>query len=362
MARALPSQGVETLIATTDADGPTRLPTQLGVPIDWHGAQVIFFRRQISEAFKYSRPLAAWLGQHVSDFQVAHIHAVFSHACLAAAAACRRGHVPYVVRPLGTLDPWSLQQKRLRKRLLWNAGVRRMLDGAAAIQYTTAAEQRLAEAPLGLRRGVVIPIGIDTQAYLESVDDRHFRELCPDAGDVPYVLFLGRLHPKKGLDLLLEAFQQATHAPELRHWRLVVAGAGDPTYMAQLQRRPRERIVFAGWLAGWDRLAALQQAALLVLPSFQENFALVVAEALACQVPVLISRHVNLAEDVEAAGAGWVVPLTVSALEQALVDVMCHPEERRRRGAAGRALAARFNWPLVASELAGLYRAVQAKA
>src|SRR5204863_3981132 len=110
---------------TTDADGASRLPVQLGVPIEWGGSRVIFFRRQVSEAFKYSRPLAVLVGEHVADFEAAPIHAVFSHACLAAAAACRRHRVPYVVRPLGTLDPWSLRQKPLRKRLLWRAGVHR---------------------------------------------------------------------------------------------------------------------------------------------------------------------------------------------------------------------------------------------
>src|SRR5438477_2112901 len=122
MGRALTEHGVRVLVATTDADGPDRLPVQLGVPVDWQGVPAIVFRRQFSEAFKYSRPFAAWLGQHVGEFRVVHIHAVFSHSCLAAARACQRRGVPYVVRPLGSLDPWSLHQKPLRKQLLWRFG------------------------------------------------------------------------------------------------------------------------------------------------------------------------------------------------------------------------------------------------
>ena len=165
MGQALPQQGVQVLIATTDADGPRRLPVAHGSELSWQGVPAIFFPRQWSEAFKYSGQLAGWLDHHVAEFDVVHIHAVFSHACLAAADACRGARVPYVVRPLGTLDPWSLKQKPVRKQLLWHVGVKRMLHGAAAIHYTTAAEQRLAEVPLGLRRGVVIPLGVDEELF-----------------------------------------------------------------------------------------------------------------------------------------------------------------------------------------------------
>src|SRR5205085_1067284 len=108
MCRALRGGGVDTLIATTDADGEGRLAVELGRHTLFKDVPAIFFSRQWSEAYKYSRPLAHWLDAHVGDFDVVHIHAVFSHACLAAAKACRKRGVPYVVRPLGTLDPWSL--------------------------------------------------------------------------------------------------------------------------------------------------------------------------------------------------------------------------------------------------------------
>src|SRR5216683_7337951 len=105
MCRALGRKGVDVLIATTDADGEGRLPVEHGRVTSYGGTPAIFFPRQWSEAFKYSHPLAHWLDQHVADFDAVHVHAVFSHACLAAGQACRRAGVPYVVRPLGTLDP-----------------------------------------------------------------------------------------------------------------------------------------------------------------------------------------------------------------------------------------------------------------
>jgi glycosyltransferase involved in cell wall biosynthesis len=368
MGLALPDKGVSVLIATTDADGPRRLPVEIGATLSWQGIPAIFFRRQWSEAFKYSGPLAEWLGDHVADFDVVHVHAVFSHACLAASQACRRSGVPYVVRPLGTLDPWSLRQKPMRKRLLWQVGVRRMLDGAAAIHYTTAAEQRLAEKPLGLRRGVVIPLGVAAELLGDPLADQHEYEQNHPFGSQPYVLVLGRLHPKKGLESFIEIFLQLANTADYRQWRLVVAGDGEPDYVASLKRlihqqRGEDKIFFAGWLGGLDKMVALRGAALLALPSRQENFGLVVAEALACGTPVLVSTQVNLADEITAAKAGWVAPLERAAWLETLSHALRDDDERARRGLAGRELArARFTWPGVATELARLYGAVRAQA
>ncbi len=160
MCHALRSEEVEVLIATTDADGEARLAVECGRPVIYEGVPTVFFPRQLSEAFKYSYLLARWLDSKVSSFDVVHIHAIFSHSSLAAARACQRRGVPYVLRPLGSLDPWSLSQKRVRKRLLWYGGVKRMLGKAAAVHYTAKAEKQLAEDGLGLNHGVVIPLGI----------------------------------------------------------------------------------------------------------------------------------------------------------------------------------------------------------
>jgi len=364
MCHALEERGVGPLIATTDADGASRLPVELGSRLRYEGVPTIFFPRQWSEAFKYSGPLARWLRANVERFDVVHIHAVFSHACLAAARASRWRNVPYVVRPLGTLDPWALRQKRLRKRLLWHVWARRMLRGATAIHYTTTEERRLAEEGLGLDHGVVIPLGVREELLTPQADRMCFRKRFPSLGKDPYILMLSRLHPKKGLELLLEAFLALVNQQEFQHWRLVVAGEGAAGYVTSLQRLVQEKdgaahVLFAGWLDGAENISALQDAALLALPSHQENFGLSVVEAMACGVPVLVSPHVNLAEEIRAAGAGWVVPLDAAALLQALMDALRGEAERSTRGSAGRDLVrSRFTWPRVSAELAQLYRSV----
>jgi glycosyltransferase involved in cell wall biosynthesis len=363
MCRALRGGGIETLIATTDADGDGRLAVGHGRVVSYEGEPAIFFPRQFSEAYKYSRPLARWLRGHVAEYDLVHIHAVFSHACIAAARACRKAGVPYIVRPLGTLDPWSLAQKRLKKRLFWHLGVKRMLEGASAIHYTAAPEQQLVEESLGLSRGVVVPLGVDV-APASSAAAEEQPTAGPPSGRSPYILVLSRLHPKKGLDLLLLAFLSLAGRREFSDWKLVLAGEGDAGYVSTLRgiaesRGAGGRIVFAGWLEGERKTVALRQAAALALTSRQENFGLCVIEALACGVPVVVSPHVNLAPEIEAAGAGWVTPLERGALERTLAETMRDEPGRIRRGAAGLELVRRrFTWAAAGQQLAQLYASI----
>jgi glycosyltransferase involved in cell wall biosynthesis len=272
--------------------------------------------------------------------------------------------VPYVVRPLGTLDPWSLRQKPMRKRLLWHMGVKQMLARASAIHYTATDEQRLAEGTLGLMRGVVIPLGIDPRIMSALAQPEKFRMAHPTLGEAPYVLVMCRLHPKKNLEALVRVFGELTRTQDFRAWKLVIAGEGDAEYTALLrdlvhQDGAEDRILFTGWLTGTDKLAALRGAGLMALPSFQENFGISIIEALACGVPALISTQVNLAKVIANANAGWVVPLDLEVMRETLARALGDDDERTLRGEAGRLLVQEhFVWPAVASELEALYRSL----
>jgi glycosyltransferase involved in cell wall biosynthesis len=360
MVQWLRRYNIESEIATTDADGPSRLPVDLGQRVEYRGVPATFFPRQWSESWKYSRPLGRWLGAHAHEFDVVHIHAVFSHASVAAARAAARRGVPYVVRPLGTLDPWSLRQKALKKRVFWQVLGRQMLAGASAVHYTTVAERRLVEDSMRLKRGVVIPIGIAESADLAALPAGTGDSTPAWVDGSPYVLSLGRLHPKKCTEMLIEAFAALAQLPELSAWKLVVAGDGEPPYRAQLEtlasRAAPGRVVFTGWLTGSAKAATLQRAALLALPSRQENFGVAVVEAMAESVPVLVSEEVNLADEIAESQSGWVVRLDPESLRAGLRTAMGETESRRRRGAAGRRLVAeRFTWPQVTRMLADLY-------
>jgi glycosyltransferase involved in cell wall biosynthesis len=250
-----------------------------------------------------------------------------------------------------------MRQKPLRKQLYLRLGGRRMLERAAALHYTTAEERRLAEESLGLGRGVVIPLGVGEE-FLHPAAAQNGNGGSPYG---KYVLQLSRLHPKKGIELLLDSFLSICAQTGLKDWRLILAGDGERPYVAALKRiveekRGEDRVVFAGWLEGEEKLKAVKHAALLTLPSYQENFGLCVVEALACGVPVLVSRHVNLAPEFEAAECGWVTPTEPQTLSRLLTAALSDEAERKRRGAAGRTLASRnYSWQAVREKLVSLY-------
>jgi glycosyltransferase involved in cell wall biosynthesis len=361
MCRSVASQGVETLIATTDANGQGHLGVPLAQMVDYQGQPTIFFKRQWHDSFQFSGPMSRWLHSNVGSFDVVHIHGIFSHPCMAAAAACQRLGVPYVVRPFGSLDPWSMRRSRVRKQLFWHLIVRRMLVKAAAIHYTTSEERRLAELNLGLGRGLVIPLGVDPDLLNGSPIVTACRNSSAEPYSAPYVLFLGRLHPKKGVEQLIQAFLDVTQEVTFAHWRLLIAGDGELPYVQRLRAivmksDARQRVRFLGWLSGAEKAIALQRADLFALPSYQENFGVAVVEALASGVPVLVSPYVNLADEIARNECGWVADIDRGALREGLAHVMKHDAERRRRGAAGKELVrSRFTWPAIAQQLVDLY-------
>jgi glycosyltransferase involved in cell wall biosynthesis len=208
MCQALQREGAQVLIVSTDADGDSRLQVQTGVQTIYQGVPTIFFPRQFSEAFKYSHSLACWLDKNLESFDVVHIHAVFSHSSIAAARACVQQKIPYIVRPLGSLDPWSLKQKRFAKNILWRVGVKIMLTHASAIHYTSDEERRLAEQELCINSGVVVPLGVHQD--LSPVEPGGFRTSFPSLGISPYLLFLSRIHHKKNIESILDAFASVT--------------------------------------------------------------------------------------------------------------------------------------------------------
>jgi glycosyltransferase involved in cell wall biosynthesis len=354
MCQSLNARGVETVLATTDADGPGTLRVTRGVETRFSDVPTFFFARRLGDGFKYSPRLAAWLSANVPAFDLAHVHAVFSHSSVAAGRACRRAGVPYVLRPLGSLAPWGLRRKRLRKELLWRLAARRLIAGAARVHYTTEEERTLAEDAVGPTSGVVIPLGLD-ESWL-----RH--DPVPPSARKRRVVALGRLHPVKNLELLIRAFRLAARG-DLAAWELVIAGEGEAAYRLRLEALVREagpggEVSFSGWVEEPAKLALLADAGLFVQVSHQESFGLSLLEAMALGVPAVVTRSVSLAAAVERAAAGWVSGDRLEELSETLREAMTNVSARTTRSARARNVAGGFRWPRVAQDLEELYREI----
>ena len=366
MARSLVRAGVTVDIATTDDDGPgARLSVPLGERIERDGSGVFHFRKQ-TEFYKVSLPFRAWLRRHVRDYHLVHIHALFSFTSSCAAHVARRAGVPYVIRPLGVLNRWGMEnRRRLLKALSFRFLEQPILRHAAAMHYTARAEQAEAELCGATAPAAVIPLGLELAEFAVLPSPELFLRRCPQAVGRTVVLFLSRMDPKKGLDLLLPAFAQVKQ----RHPQalLVIAGSGREDYVRSLQQEATrlglaDDVVWPGFLAGADKLSALSAASVFVLPSYSENFGIALVEALAAGVACLTTNGVAVSEDLRAHEAGLVVAPEVAPLAAALDRLLGDAALRARLGASGRRLAQeRFSIQVMGGRLKMLYETMLAE-
>lgn len=365
MCKALASQdGVHVELATTDADGAGRNCAPTEVPGEF---PVHVFHRTFSERWKYSRDLAVWLRQHVAEFDLVHIHGLWNHAACAAAHAARRAGVPYIIRPAGMLSEYSLGHRALIKRLSWTLVEKAIVSGASAFHATTQAEADDIRAVWPAARTFVVANGVDDAAFFVPIDRETVRQkLFADRPARPIVLFLSRLHPKKGVvDLLLPAFAALTNRPLL----LLAGGPDDhdPGYAKQVETKVTELavsddVVVLGTVNGQDRWSLIDAADVFVLPSHSENFGIVVAEAMARGCPVIVTDQVQIQKDVQDANAGMVVSCSANSVSLAIHDLLANKQTRERLGLQGREHALRkFQWASIGGQLASMYRLIVSK-
>jgi glycosyltransferase involved in cell wall biosynthesis len=336
MALAVRPLGHELSIFATDFGGQS-------VPLEAAraaGVDIRLFPVRFPQFWKRSPQLRQALAVAIPTSDLVLIHSLYLYHCWIAADLCRRHAVPYIVRPHGTLDPYLHRRHRLRKTVMEVVFQNRVLEHAAAIHYTSDDERRLAAPYARNVSAEVVPLGLDEQDYRPLPPRGEFRNSFPETAGRTLVLFLGRLNFKKGLDILLPAFAAALKQRNKLH--LVLAGQDDDMgarLAAMIERlRLQGRVTFTGFLAGRSKLAALVDADMFVLPSYSENFAISVVEAMFCGVPVIVSDRVNICGEVALAKAGRVIPPSIGELTAAITDFADSRELCRTLGAAGEAL------------------------
>ncbi len=282
---------------------------------------------------------------------VIHIHGVWEPMLVTAASMARAFKVPYIVRPCGVLDPWSLRQSRLKKKFALAYTHKKMLAEAALIHTLNEDEHRLIE-PLGLAAPkTIIPNGVFLDEIDDTPSDDRLFDRFPALRQHPYILFLGRMHYKKGLDILAAAFTRVAQLHPDVH--LLVAGpdgGAEAGFLREIRaHKLRERVHMAGPLVGPAKFSAFRGATCFCLPSRQEGFSLSITEALASRVPVAISQDCHFPQ-VSEMGAGRVFPLTAAAAADALLEILAaSPHQQRRMGDAGRAyVEAHLTWEHIA--------------
>lgn len=284
------------------------------------------------------------------SIDILHVHGIWSPLVHYACCFARERKLPYVVAPRGMLEPWALRQKRLKKLIALWWYQRKDLDGADCIHATADSEAKSVQ-ELGIRSRVeVIPNGTEIPESL----------IPKQPNDRKRALFLSRIHPKKGLMDLVDAWNQVR--PD--GWECVIAGTDEDGYASEVEAAIRSRglsdvVRLHPSVDGAEKWSLYRSADLFVLPSHSENFGLVIAEALASAVPVLTTVQTPW-EELHSQRCGWWVEDNVAALAATLRKVVATSEqERNEMGFRGRALVqSKYTWPAVASKLVSLYRDV----
>ncbi|HEX7515922.1 MAG TPA: glycosyltransferase [Chthoniobacterales bacterium] len=266
-------------------------------------------------SYGYAPRFSRWIRERHAHYDAVIVQGLWQYSSFGVWRALRGTPTPYFVFPHGMLDPWfkrTYPLKHLKKLLYWPWAEYRVLRDAAAVLFTSDEERRLARESFPLYRCNEVVVNYGTAAPeidLVSAREDFFSNFPPLRGK-RFLLFLGRLHEKKGCELLIDAFvatRNSMHADQSLH--LVIAGpCADEGYQHQLERRAQSAsaITFTGMLAAGRKWGALSAADAFILPSHQENFGIAVVEALACGTPVLISNKVNIWREIAADEAGYV--------------------------------------------------------
>jgi glycosyltransferase involved in cell wall biosynthesis len=311
--------------------------------------------------YKFSPRLVPWLRDHVRAFDAVIVNGLWQYHGYGAWKTLRALGVPYYVFPHGMLDPWFKRNypfKHLKKWLYWPWGEYRVLRDAHKVLFTAEEERRCARQSFWLYRAneEVVSFGTNTPPGNSGELLNVFRAAYPELAGKRLILFLGRIHEKKGCDLLINAFAKVADLDASAH--VVMAGPDSAGWMATLKSLAQdlgvaERITWTGMLQGDLKWGAFYASDAFILPSHQENFGIAVAEALGCGLPALISDKVNIWREVQVDGAGLVAPDTIEGtagslrrwlkLDPALRDAM--------RAKASDSFKRRFTVDRMSSEL-----------
>ncbi|MEA5503445.1 glycosyltransferase [Halotia wernerae UHCC 0503] len=364
MVRAIRNFGIEAEIATTNDNGTELLNVSLRQCSNYQQVPVWFFPRfsphihSLTE-FAFSKDFTTWLWQNIYNYDLLHIHAIFSYASTAAMAIARLKGVPYIIRPLGQLCEWSLQQSAIKKQIYLKLIEKCNINSSRAIHFTSEQERKEASQLELTSPNFILPHGF-------SIPNRIFdarQRLCkyfnlPE--NEPIILFLSRLHPKKGLDYLIPALGKLSDYK----FTFILSGSGDLDYETEVKsllisHGIDNRTHLTGFVKGELKNLLIQGADLFTLTSYSENFGVAVLEALAMGTPVVVTPGVALANMIAQEQLGYVAEFDVAAIASSIQQALDHAHAAKEMGDRARQFVLKnHTWEKISSDLVTVYRSV----
>jgi len=330
---------------------------------DSKGVHIKLFPKGFLSRFwtSYSSPLAKALMKEASSFDLIHIHEIWHHPHFAAYQAARFSKKHFIVTIHGMLEPWCLNYKSLRKKIYSILIQRKILKEASGIHAFTETEVKNISNFVDNKNILLIPNGLNLEEFKNLPNREWIEDIYPEMKGKKVILFLGRIHPIKGLNILVRAFN--TIVKTRNDIQLVIAGPDNYNYknrIVEILKRENalSNTTFTGMLTGNKKLATLSRADIFVLPSYSEGFSISILEAMACGIPVIITKQCNFPE-VGEVGGGKVIDTNTVQLSNALIELLDNTDLCKEMGSRGKRLVMeKYRWDKVADKLIVAYKEI----
>jgi glycosyltransferase involved in cell wall biosynthesis len=361
---SLVAEGADVTVYTTSIDGEKNMDVPLGTPVLKDGVKIFYFPPSFPRAWFYSSAMKRALKKTIRDFDIVHITSVFLSVSFLGARLAKKFGIPSVISPRGSLMKDPMRRKGIKKSIYFSFFEKKNLQHATGIFFTTPQEEtEFREQGFPLQNGFVIPNAL--REGMKEGDGESFRKRFGILPSARVVLFMGRLNPIKGLDILLPAFQKIAH--ENTDAVLVLAGPDENNFKKVLEEKIKElgiegRVIFTGLLHTEEKYSAFSACDIFTLPSYSESFGMAALEAMFFGKPVVLTEGVALAPFVSRAGAGEISAQNEKSLSEALQSFFEHPERMKECGEKGRALVSReFSPKTIAQKCLNAYDTILQK-
>ena len=363
LCKALVDRGLETTVFTTNSGLEKKPNVPLNEQQNLEGVNVTYYPVGLVRRYCYSRDLAESIKTQIAKFDIVHIHSVFLYPTYITAYWCRRKNIPYIINPFGALDPDMIKLKStLIKKIYIKMVEQHNIKKAAAVHLASSYEKKRFLS-LGFNTPVaIVPRGLNVKNYTPCKSTIDLRKQYPQLKRKKIILFLGRIHFKKGLDLLALTFKKAVD--KNKDIALVIAGSGEEGYVGKVKALFREKgimeyTLFTGMLLGSEKLSAIYGSNLFVLPSYGENFGVAALEAMVCGVPVVVTDRVGLYPDIEEYKAGIVTDCDSDKIAGAISKLLDNEDMRKSMGENGKRLVQdRFALDIVTDKMIAVYKEI----
>ncbi len=328
----LVKQGIEITVFTTNAGLKNKKNLLFGRH-NLEGVEVVYFPYTGAKNFNYSPELKKALKKEIENFDLVHITGVWNYPIFAAASCAKRHKKPYIISPRGTLYEETFFGgsilSKVKKSIYWPLVAKKIIENSESLHFTTQDEAEKTIEFLNLKNNYfIVPNGLDLGQFLKDLPQKgYFKSKYLPLGN-DYILILGRLNWKKGFDILVPAFAEVLKEyPDLY---LAIVGPDEKNYQKIIKKliqknNIKDRVIFTGLLKGKEKLGAYLDARAFVLPSYSENFGMVVLEAMACGLPTIISNKVGIYKEVEKHQAGLIAKANPKSISWALLNVLKNP-------------------------------------